>query len=404
MVSAVNFLTGILLARFLGLEEYGRFTLAWMVVLLFNSFQHSSIIAPMMSIGPKQEEQIKSAYYCTVFIHQLICSACCAILLWIGVFLSGFIKPYWHIQDLAFPLATTLFTWQLQDFIRRYFFVLGKSALAFMNDSVSYLGQIIVLLFLFRFYQLQTPQILWIISLTSSLAVFIFAFKIKNISFSFEIFHKTTIRHWSFSKWMLASSLMDWTSGNIFFIMAGSILDTAAVGGIKAAQNIIGVFHIIFGATDILIYSGASNSLHVGGISNLKKYLFTFIFRSSFISILIATFLYLSADYIFSIIYGDTFLNYAFLLRWFCAIYIIIFISYPLVAGLRALENTRVLFFTRLSTFIFSLLSANSLVKTWELSGAMFGFLIVNLIKFVILFACLLYSISIFKTSDFDSQ
>ncbi len=33
MVSGVNFLTGILLARGLGIEEFGRFTLAWMVVL-----------------------------------------------------------------------------------------------------------------------------------------------------------------------------------------------------------------------------------------------------------------------------------------------------------------------------------------------------------------------------------
>ena len=30
VVSGINFLTGIMLARFLGLEEFGRFTLAWM--------------------------------------------------------------------------------------------------------------------------------------------------------------------------------------------------------------------------------------------------------------------------------------------------------------------------------------------------------------------------------------
>ena len=54
MVSGVYFLTGILLARYLGLEEFGRFTLAWMAVLFANSIQHAMIIAPMMSIGPKQ--------------------------------------------------------------------------------------------------------------------------------------------------------------------------------------------------------------------------------------------------------------------------------------------------------------------------------------------------------------
>ena len=54
MVSGVNFLTAILLARYLGIEEFGRFTLAWMAVLIAYSIQYAMIIAPMMSIGPKQ--------------------------------------------------------------------------------------------------------------------------------------------------------------------------------------------------------------------------------------------------------------------------------------------------------------------------------------------------------------
>ncbi len=56
MVSGVNFLTGILLARYLGVEEFGRFTLAWMAVLFVNGIQHAAINSPMMSIGPKQPE------------------------------------------------------------------------------------------------------------------------------------------------------------------------------------------------------------------------------------------------------------------------------------------------------------------------------------------------------------
>ncbi len=56
MVSGVNFLTGILLARYLGIEAFGQFMLAWMLVLLVNTLQYALVIAPMMSIGPKQPE------------------------------------------------------------------------------------------------------------------------------------------------------------------------------------------------------------------------------------------------------------------------------------------------------------------------------------------------------------
>ena len=71
MVSGVNFLTGILLARYLGLEEFGRFTLAWMAVLFVNSLQSGLIVQPMMSIGPKQAEDETSAYYGAVVAQQL---------------------------------------------------------------------------------------------------------------------------------------------------------------------------------------------------------------------------------------------------------------------------------------------------------------------------------------------
>ncbi len=39
MVSGVNFMTGILIARYLGVTEFGRFTLVWMAVLFVNSLQ-----------------------------------------------------------------------------------------------------------------------------------------------------------------------------------------------------------------------------------------------------------------------------------------------------------------------------------------------------------------------------
>ncbi|BCL60052.1 hypothetical protein DGMP_07450 [Desulfomarina profundi] len=123
MVSGVNFLTGILFARYLGLEEYGRFTLVWMAVLFCNSFQQAGIIAPMMSIGPKQTPEEEPGYYGAVCVQQVVWSMGCSLLLWLGVRLSYVFYPQWQIENLACPLAVTLLAWQLQDFLRRYFFV-----------------------------------------------------------------------------------------------------------------------------------------------------------------------------------------------------------------------------------------------------------------------------------------
>ena len=90
MVSGVNFLTGIILVRYLGLEEFGRFTLAWLIVLFFNSIQFAAVISPMMSIGPKQADIEFPQYYGAVFLQQLFWSTACFISIFSCVWASQF--------------------------------------------------------------------------------------------------------------------------------------------------------------------------------------------------------------------------------------------------------------------------------------------------------------------------
>jgi len=184
MVSGVNFLTGILIARYLGLEEYGRFVLAWMAVLFFNSLQQAGIIAPMMSLGPQQTASDESAYYGAIVLQQLAWSLLCFVFLWMGVVLSEWVVPQWGVQDLGLPLALTLLAWQLQDFLRRYYFVRNQGQLAFINDAISYLGQLVVLAALFRWGRLETAGVLWLIALTSAVAVLVGACTMGPLHFS----------------------------------------------------------------------------------------------------------------------------------------------------------------------------------------------------------------------------
>src|ERR1700745_2682986 len=51
VVSGSNFLTSIILVRGLGLGDFGKFTIAYALLLLANSVQLSFISSPMLSIG-----------------------------------------------------------------------------------------------------------------------------------------------------------------------------------------------------------------------------------------------------------------------------------------------------------------------------------------------------------------
>ncbi len=386
MVSSVNFLTGILFARYLGLEEYGRFTLAWMAVLLFSSFQQAGIIAPMMSIGPKQKKEDMTSYYGTIFVHQLLWSTGCFFLLWFVVWSCGFVFPEWNTGGLALPLAVSLFAWQFQDFIRRYFFVTGQLTQAFLNDAISYLGQLLLLLFLFRIMVLNTPMVLWLISGTSALAIIVGLYKISFASITRTMFNDISKKHWHFSKWMVASAMMQWISGNFYLVIAGTLLGPVAVGGVKAAQNIMGVTHILFQAMENFAPSQATKELSRGGISAMAAYLRKLTLIGTAATAAFALIAFCIPGFLLSLLYGNEFGAYAFVLRWFCLIYISSFLALPLNAGLRALGKTKPLFFSVFSGGIFSLFSAYPFIYFFKLNGLMMGLLSAKVLMTIYLY------------------
>ncbi len=103
LISGVNFLTGIMLARFLGLEDFGRFTLAWMAVQFVNAILFALVSAPMLNIGPKQEAADRPAYYGAVLIQQVCFAALASALLWALASTAGTVFPDWRAGELALP-------------------------------------------------------------------------------------------------------------------------------------------------------------------------------------------------------------------------------------------------------------------------------------------------------------
>ena len=153
IVSAVNFLTGIFLARYLGLAEFGRYTLVWMAVLFVSGIQHAMINSPMMSIGPQQSDSESPGYFGAVVVHKICFAGLAFILLFFGVRLSGVFFPEWRVEGLALPLACIAVTYQLQDFLRRYFFTRKKIVTAFAIDTAAYLERLAGLAWLFWWYR-----------------------------------------------------------------------------------------------------------------------------------------------------------------------------------------------------------------------------------------------------------
>ena len=72
IVSGSNFLSSILILRYLGIKEFGIFSFFWLIILFIYSIQQSLIISPLFSNSPKYKNSNLNIFYGNIFIQQII--------------------------------------------------------------------------------------------------------------------------------------------------------------------------------------------------------------------------------------------------------------------------------------------------------------------------------------------
>ncbi len=386
LVSGVNFLTGIILARFLGIAEFGIFSFAWMAVLFINNQQASIIISPMMSIGPKQTPSEAPAYFGAVIVQQLIFSFLAALMVFLSVKLGGIYFTDWKLDKLAVPLASALFFFLLQDFLRRYFFTRGKAATAFINDIVSYLGQLLLLGGLTKIYQLDGAIALWIIALTSAVAVIVGILTLGTVTFDRTLYWPVTVRHWQSSSWITVSGLLQWVGSQGVIAITGAMLGAASLGGIRAVLNLVAPVNIIMQAMQNTLPVGASKALHNQGHEGLVRYLkrqtINIVIVVSAISLLATVF----SGMLIELIYGQSFVAFSYLVKWQSLYVILGALIAPLLIYFRAIERTRSFFSCAAVATIFSLTAMMLFIKRFQ-EGAVYAGLLCNQVVMLLLLA-----------------
>ena len=263
LVSGVNFIVGILLARFVGLEQYGIFVLAWMVILFSSGIQQSFIIMSLYSLYPKQQN--KSQYLSSLMAIQVSFSLIIFIIVYGIVHIAVIYFPEWNNVNFTIQIASIAALFTFNDYLRRLFFLLHKPKTSVLMDVITYGFQPIIILAIFYFDQLTLTKmfnIIIVLTLTSSIISIRF-FYTNGISLKGI---KTTLKtNWIYSKFLIGTSLLQWLSGNFFIVVAGGVLGSAAVGAIRLAQNIVGVLHVLFAAMENIIPVRAAELLNNTG-------------------------------------------------------------------------------------------------------------------------------------------
>ena len=393
LVSGVNFITGLILARFLGLDGYGQFILAYGVIQFLASIQMALIISPMMITGATIKKSEHNSYFLSVILLQIVFSfsALAAILLF-GNILDGLI-PALQLNALLTPLAFAAFFFLTQDMLRRYLFVTNASAHALLNDFLSYGLQALVLIALGVTTSLNTPLVLWIIAITSGIAVSAALIKVIRQTGLYPLptkhtFTNTTREHWDFGKWLLGKNMVYWGSSQFVIYLAAGMISVAAVGALAATRNIVGIANIMFLAMENFVPSRAAKAYEARGFSGLSRYIRRVSVLGGSATLAIVLIASLFPEFWLNLFYGAQYQEYAWLILWWGIFYLIGFFQRPLTAGLRSLNNTRAIFISNVMGFLIALIVSYPIISYSGLVGTM---MVLCLIQFAISLCLYIY-------------
>ncbi len=389
MVSATNFMTGLLLARFLGIEEFGRYTLVWMVAEFMNNIQDSLITSPMMSVGPKQSDDEVASYLGAVLVQQACITAAAFALIIPGGFLASYLFPDYDVAGLTIPLAFAVLCFQTQHFFRRYLFMRGRTLPAFICDVVRYPGQILVLLYLAYTGNFTTIAVLWTIAGSGAVAVLVGSCFIERPVLEMSRILSIATRHWRLARWLTSSAMLRWSIVGVFNVTMGALIGTAAVGGIRAVQSLLGLTHIILMGIENVVPGQAARALNQQGPAAMVSYLWRYgwITGSAMLAILLT--IAAAPDFWLTLAYGPEYAGQSYVVRWFAVLYLVSFATTPASMGLRAMERGLGIFLSDLSASIFSVIFCYPLVAFLGVPGVMIGYTVTACMRPVIMYTAL---------------
>lgn len=386
LVSGMNFLTNIVLLRALGIRQFGVYTLAWAAVQFIYSVQLALVISPLLTKGPKQPPKKRAEYFGATLLQQLVFALVSSAMLYAAArFTPGRLLGN-ESAPIAGVLALAAFCYCVQDFVRRLLFVTQRPWTAMASDIASYAGQVALLAALAARHHVTIQSALTIMAITSligSLAL------LAGARIRFVLRGQTQLEHLqsniTFSKWLFASSLLQWSAGNLFVIAVATVLGPAGAGMLRLGQSVMGVLHIWFQGMENFIPAHAAEIVFSGGTKVMQEYLLrTAALWGAPIS------LYLLAVAMFpvqclTLIYGRTIPDAPEIVRSFAFIYALMFINSLLRIELRSLEKTKPVFMSYLAGTGLSVLLAFPIARAWGMLGAVAGLALQHVIIMLIL-------------------
>ncbi|BAV06890.1 Membrane protein involved in the export of O-antigen and teichoic acid [Filimonas lacunae] len=370
VVSGAGFCTSLLLARALGIVEFGRFSGIVMIQLFILSItmafttQVYQVVQPSLNEGDARlftkgllGQQIGFA----ALLLLVVLAACFAFPLSVNR-LGG------HAQATVLWAGVATVLYLLQDFLRRVFITCNKTSHALIIDVLNNALQLAGLCWAWYYHQL-TLCVAWAIIALSYLPavatgmVLLNAGKLTKAAAGF-----TWKVQKSKSGWLLGSSLLQWGAGYFFVMAAGWYIGAAALGALRLAQYIFGILNVLLQAIEsYALPRAAAHTAH------LQHYWRVLLQKSLLLMLPVLIALSVFARPVLTLAGGVQYAQYAFVMYGLSLVYVLITIGYPVRIAIRSLHLDKAYFMAYILAVAVSVAVAPWLLQHWQLYGVLCG-------------------------------
>ncbi len=236
--SGGNFLSNILLARWLYPEDYGAYAIGFAISIFFLQLIMSYILEPMAVLGTSSYgENLKDylgAQLRLYFVMIVPLSLLFTVVVYFFRQFGGNPLVCNILMAMGLSICFTLLPWML----RRAFYILGRPDIS-VKGSIIYAVLLITFVnFVKRFDILTGLSAVFTVALSGLIAGFFLAKEVgwNVIAKSVIPLRSVFLENWAFGKWLLASGLLITIGGQAQIFLSGALLGIESAGIVSAMQ------------------------------------------------------------------------------------------------------------------------------------------------------------------------
>ncbi len=275
LISLSNFLLGIVLARYLGSEQYGAYALAFSTFVLLSLVHSALAMEPMSVFAPSIYRKSLREYLGLLLWVQVAGTAILAVCAVAGGVLFRLLGEHSNLVSAFEGIALASPCVLIFLFARRAFYLEMRPAQALLG-SVVYSALLGFGLWAVAAGHWLSPFATFLVMGTGALLASLLLLALLRPTISRKAIAKVLsmkevcIRHWEYGRWAFASALFVWVPWNGFYSVVAHYSGLAESGALKALLNLAMPMTQTFAAFSLLFISQAARLGHDKGWEAVK--------------------------------------------------------------------------------------------------------------------------------------